>query len=200
MVTLYRPGNSVWHRMPAGRKTLLLGIVVLALSVVPTGWGWWVAGLGAATCLACYAVPGIGMRRLAEQVGAVRWLLGVTAAGQLVFLGPQAAAVNTSRVAAVVVIASLIALTTRVTDLLDALERGLAPLERLRVDPARAALLLSVTVNTLPVLARLAADVRTAQRARGGRGSLRLFAVPFLVGALKHADDLGDALTARGVR
>ena len=84
--------------------------------------------------------------------------------------------------------------------LLDAIERGMGPLARIRIDPQRVALLLTVTLSTLPVLARLAHDVREAQRARGGRASLRLFAVPFLVVALKHADQLGDALTARGVR
>ncbi|MGO2362398.1 MAG: energy-coupling factor transporter transmembrane protein EcfT, partial [Brachybacterium tyrofermentans] len=63
-----------------------------------------------------------------------------------------------------------------------------------------AALVLAVTLNTLPVLAGLARDVRETQRARGGGQSLRHFAMPFLVLALKHADALGDALTARGVR
>jgi biotin transport system permease protein len=100
----------------------------------------------------------------------------------------------------VIVVAGLLALTTRVTALLDAFERGLAPLERLHVDPRRVALLLAVTLNTLPVLARAAAQVREAQRARGVRPSLRRFAVPFLVLALKHADELGDTLTARGIR
>ncbi len=98
------------------------------------------------------------------------------------------------------VLAALLVLTTRVTALLDAIERGMAPLAHLRVDPQRVALLLTVTLSTLPVLARLAHDVQEAQRARGGRASLRLFAVPFLVVALKHADQLGDALTARGMR
>jgi len=41
---------------------------------------------------------------------------------------------------------------------------------------------------------------RDAQRARSARAGLRAFAVPFLVVAFKHADELGDALTARGVR
>jgi biotin transport system permease protein len=118
----------------------------------------------------------------------------------VLFLGPIAAAVNTTRVAAVIVIAGLLALTTRVTALLDAFERGLAPLERLHVDQRRVALLLALTLNTLPVLARAAAQVREAQRARGVRPSLGRFAVPFLVLALKHADELGDTLTARGVR
>jgi len=124
----------------------------------------------------------------------------VTLAGQLIFLGTEAAVANTARVTGAVVLAALLVLTTRVTALLDAIERGMGPLARIRIDPQRVALLLTVTLSTLPVLARLAHDVREAQRARGGRASLRLFAVPFLVVALKHADQLGDALTARGVR
>jgi biotin transport system permease protein len=87
-----------------------------------------------------------------------------------------------------------------VSALLDTVERGLRPLTRFGVDPQRVALLLTVTLSTIPVLARLAGEVRDAQRARGARASLRFFVVPFLVVALKHADELGDALTARGVR
>ena len=199
MLSLYRTGDSVWHRFAAGPKSILLAILVLGISLPPLGWGAW-AAVPAAVCLCCYAVPGLGMRRLAEQLFAVRWIILLTVAGQLLFLGPMAALVNTTRVAAVIAIASLLALTTRVTDLLDAIECGLAPLARLRIDPQRVALLLAVTMSTLPALARAAGDVRDAQRARGLRPNLLRFAVPFLVMALKYADELGEALTARGVR
>jgi len=100
---------------------------------------------------------------------------------------------------AAVALAGLLASTTPVTALLDVAERALGPLRVIGVDAARAALLLVVALGTVPTLARLAGEVRAAQRARGARG-IRVFAVPFLVLALRHADDLGDALTARGVR
>jgi biotin transport system permease protein len=198
MVTLFRPGDGLLHRMPAGPKTVLLLALVLAVSLLPSTW--WTAVAAAAVCVIAYLVAGLGLRELGRQVVAVRWVVVVTLAGQLIFLGTEPAVANTARVTAAVVLAALLVLTTRVTALLDAIERGLGPLARLRLDPQRAALLLTVTLSTLPVLARLAHDVREAQRARGGRASLRLFAVPFLVVALKHADQLGDALTARGVR
>lgn len=198
MVTLYRPGDGLLHRMPAGPKTLLLLALVLAVSVLPSLW--WTAAAAAAVCVVVYLVSGLGIAELGRQVVAVRWVVVVTLAGQLIFLGTEAAVANTARVTGAVVLAALLVLTTRVTALLDAIERGMGPLARIRIDPQRVALLLTVTLSTLPVLARLAHDVREAQRARGGRASLRLFAVPFLVVALKHADQLGDALTARGVR
>ncbi|WP_394215419.1 energy-coupling factor transporter transmembrane component T family protein [Brachybacterium vulturis] len=198
MLTLYRPGNGPWHRLPAGPKILALMLIVLGICFLPVSWVS--ALIMAALCLAVYAVPGAGMRVLGRQLVAIRWIILVTAAGQLIFLGPEEALANTTRVTAAVVISGLLALTTPVSELLDALERALAPLARVGIDPQRAALVLAITLNTLPVLASLARDVREAQRARGGRQSLRHFAMPFLVVALKHADSLGDALTARGVR
>ena len=198
MLTLYRPGDGPWHRLPAGPKALLLLLVVLGVCLLPSSW--WGAGVTAAVCVACYAVPGAGMRELFRQLVVVRWMIVVIAAGQLVFAGPEDAVANVARVTAAVVISGLLTTTTPLSELLDVLERALRPLALLRIDPDRAALTVAVTVSTLPVLARIEREVREAQRARGGGRSLRLFAMPFLVVALKHADALGDALTARGVR
>lgn len=203
MLTLYRPGDGRLHRMPAGRKTLLVLAVVLSVSLLPSTW--WGAGVAASVTALAYALSGLGdgmlgMRELAQQLFALRWILAITIVSQLVFLGPEPAIANTARVAAAIAVSALLVLTTRVTELLDALERGLRPLERLGVDAQRAALMLTLTLTMIPVLARLLREVRDAQRARGSRGSLRTFAVPFLVLASKHAFELGDALTARGLR
>lgn len=203
MLSLYRPGDGFLHRMPAGPKLLLILVAVLAVSLLPSHW-WGAVAAGAAVVFA-YAVAGLhdgllGMRELARQVVALRWLIVVTLGAQLLFLGPEPAVANTARVTAAVLLAGLLVLTTRVTELLDAVERGLRPLERLGLDSERAAVLLTVTLTTVPVVARLAGDVREAQRARGGRPGLRFFAVPFLILSLKHADQLGEALAARGVR
>ena len=197
-MTLYRPGDGPWHRLRPGPKTVLLLLIVLGVCLLPATW--WAAGVMAVVCLACYAVPDAGMRELGRQLVATRWVVGVTLAGQLIFLGPQSAAANTTRVAAAITLAGLLALTTRATELLETVERAMQPLARLRIDPGRAALTLTVTLSTLPVLAGLARSVREAQRARGGGRSLRHFAMPFLVMSLKHADELGEALAARGVR
>jgi biotin transport system permease protein len=172
--------------------------LVLVICLLPATW--WAAGVMTGVCLACYAIPGAGMRELGRQLVVTRWMVGVTLIGQLIFLGPESAAANTTRVAVACALAALLALTTPATELLETFERAMEPLAWLRIDPRRAALTLALTLSTLPVLANLARDVREAQRARGGGRSLRHFAMPFLVMALKHADELGDALTARGVR
>ena len=198
MLTLYRPGDGLLHRMPAGPKMLLLAVVAVGLAALPTAA--WVAAVCAAAVLLAYVVSGIGVRELGRQVWGLRWILAITVIGQLVFLGPEPALANTARVAAALLVAALLPLTTRVDDMLDALERGLGPLRRIGVDAERAALLLAVTITTITVLARLAAEVREAQRARGTRPSLRAGIIPFVVLSLRHADQLGEALAARGVR
>jgi biotin transport system permease protein len=198
VITLYRPGHTWLHRSPAGPKSLGILVVVLAVSLLPTNW--WTAGIAAAVTVTGYLASGLGIRELGRQVISIRWIITITLVGQLIFLDIESAVANTSRMSAAVLLAALLVLTTQITDLLDAFERALRPLGRLGLDPARAALMLAVAINTVPVLARLAGTVREAQRARSARSSLFTFVVPFLVVALKHADELGDALTARGIR
>lgn len=197
MLTAYRPAAGPWHRLPAGPKTALVLLLVLAVSLLPTAWP--AAVIAAGLCVACYAVPGVGLRELARQVWALRWLVVVAFGIPCIFLGVEAALVGTIRIVAAVALAGLLASTTPVSALLDVIERALRPLRVVGVDADRAALLLVVALGTVPTLTRLAREVRTAQQARGARG-IRVFVVPFLVLALRHADDLGDALTARGVR
>jgi biotin transport system permease protein len=198
MLSLYRPGAGPWHRMPAGRKTLLLLVLVLVVSLLPATW--LSSAVAAVLGLLCYAVPGTGWAQLARQVWALRLLVAMSFVGQVIFLGLEAATIGTVRITVAVVLAALLALTTPVTTLLEVFERALSPLRVVGRDPSRAALLLVVAFGAVPTLVRLAHQVREAQRARGAGRSIRAFATPFLVLALKHADELGDALTARGVR
>lgn len=204
MLSLYRPGDGPLHRMPSGSKTLLILAVVLGVSLLPSSW--WGAAAAVAVMVLAYSLAGLadgmlGLACLSRQLFAIRWVMVIMLIGQCIFLGLEQAVANTARVSAAIAIAGLLMLTTQVSALLDSFERGLRPLSLVRPDaPARAALLLTVTLTTVPVLARITNEVREAQKARGARGSLRTAAVPFLVMTLKHADELGDALTARGVQ
>jgi len=198
LMTLYRPGTGWVHRAPAGPKALALLLIVLVISFLPSTYS--AAIITGGVALLAYLVTGLGVRELVRQILAVRWVIVITFGAQLIFLQTEPAVANTSRVLAALLIAALLVLTTRIGDLLDAVERALQPFTRIGVDPARVALVLAVAMTTVPVLVRIAAGVREAQKARGVGGGLTSFVIPFLVMSLKHADDLGDALTARGVR
>lgn len=194
---MYRPGSSLLHRMPAGPKLLTVMALALVISLAPAN-PWLLAGM-AGVVTGCYLLTGLGLPELARQLRDLRWLIAVMLVPQALFLSLPTAATNIIRVVVVVLLAALITLTTRTEDLIDAIERALAPLRRLGVSPSRIALMLSMTITTVPVIAGYAAQIREAQRARGVSVRPLAFVVPLLVMALKHADDLADALTARGV-
>lgn len=197
MIALYRPGVSLIHRVPAGPK--VLAFISLTLAIALSASSPLTLPLACALVVAGYLIAGLGLRKLAAEVIELRWLIVIMLATQLVFLPAPVALANTGRVVAVITLAALITLTTRVPALLDATERALAPLRRFGVDPAGVALLLAMTVTTIPVIAGFAASLREAQRARGVPVRATTFVVPLLVLSLKHSDALADALAARGI-
>ncbi|NDO90159.1 energy-coupling factor transporter transmembrane component T family protein [Cellulosimicrobium composti] len=192
----YRPGTSLVHRAPAGAK--LAGLAgVSAVALAATSPGTVAAVVGAVAAL--YAVAGVGLRAAWAQVRPLRLVVPVLLAVQWLTLGPVPALVLTSRLVALVALAGLVLLTTRTSAVLAAIGRGLRPLARVGVDVGRLALVLSLAVRCVPVVTALAHRVRDACRARGRERDVRAYAVPLVVGALRQADALGDALRARGL-
>lgn len=197
MIPLHRPGTSLVHRAPAGLKLVLLMTVAITVSVVQST-PWVVAAVAAVTVL-LHLVAGLGFRGLAQQVLAARWLIVILAATQLLFLPLPTALLHTGRVVLILLLAALVTMTTSTAAMLDTVERALGPFRRFGVDPVRVGLLLAITIATIPVLQSFAATVREAQLARGVRVPAFRLVIPLLVMALKHADDLGDALASRGL-
>ena len=113
--------------------------------------------------------------------------------------GWERAVVVVGVVGALVLLAGLVTLTTRTQDLLDVVVGVVRPLRRVGVDPERVGLLMALAIRSVPVVLGLAEEVRDAQRARGVRPSARAYAAPLIIRAVRHADDLGEALVARGV-
>ena len=79
MLSLYRPGRGVLHRMPAGPKMLLLAVAAVGLASLPTAG--WVAGVCAGAVVLAYVVSGVGARELGRQTWALRWIVAITAIG-----------------------------------------------------------------------------------------------------------------------
>ncbi|TYB62300.1 energy-coupling factor transporter transmembrane protein EcfT [Nonomuraea sp. PA05] len=192
----YVPGSSVLHRLPAGAKLAALAAACTTLVLLRTPAALAVAAVVTA---ALYALSRVGVAAAWAQVRPVRWFAVALFGMQLVFAGLDGAISTTLRVVLAVALAGLVTLTTRTADMMRALEWCLSPVRFVGLDPFRLSLLLSLTVRSVPVVAGLAARVREAQRARGVERSLRAFAVPLVVSSLRHADALGEALSARGL-
>lgn len=196
-LSLYIPGTSPLHRLPASVK--LFGLLVAGLIVTVPRPDARLLGVATVGVISLYLLARLGLAELARQVWAVRWILVVVLVGQLLFLPWHVAALASTRMLLAILLAALVTLTTRASDILEAIERGLRPLRRFGVRTERIALVLGMAIRAVPIVIDLAAEARDAQRARGVRGSTTAMVVSLLVGALRHADDVADALAARGM-
>jgi len=196
MIGLHRPGTSLFHRLPAGVK--LLGLLLAGVGSIlvrtPTATG---VVLGAV--LAGYAVARMPVRVLLEMLRPLLLVVVPLGVFQVLVAGWARAVVIVGVIVALVLLANLVTLTTRTSDLVDVVVRVAGPLRRVGIDPERVGLALQLAIRAVPLVIDLARRVREAQHARGLTASPRAFAVPLIVGALRRADDLGDALAARGL-
>ncbi|GAA4613217.1 energy-coupling factor transporter transmembrane component T family protein [Saccharopolyspora hordei] len=193
---LYEPGTSPVHRAPAGGK--LVALLVFAVVTFVLGSPAVLGGCVLAVVL-LHGIARVPARRCWQIARVLVPLVLVVFLLQWWMLGLDSAAVVCLRLLAALAAANLFTLTTRVDDVVTAVERGLGPTRRLGVRPERIGLLVGLTLQAVAALSTIATQVREAQRARDADRSLAAFAVPFLVRTLRHADDLGEALAARGV-
>ena len=189
-----RAAGSWLGRAPAWVK--LAGLAVLATGVLalPSALAVGLAGVG---LVALYASAGLPPVVVWTQIRPLRFVLLVLLGFQAVTRGWEVAAVVTGKLAVTVALAALLTLTTQVSELLDVLERLLRRVPGVNAD--RAALALTLAIRAIPVVAALAAEIRDAQRARGGGLDIRAYGVPLVVRTLRYSDALGEALVARGV-
>jgi len=196
-LALYVPGDSPVHRMPAGWKmVILLAFIIASALFSPTPWhalAWLILPLIAYGVARIPVMVAIGQILTPLPIilffGVFTWWQrGFPAALTMVLI-------FTAAIAA----ATLLTLTTTIEELLDGLERWLAPLSRFGVNPELVALAISLTIRLIPLIAMSAVQVLQARKARGADHSLLAFGIPFIVSAIRRSQAVGDALVARGV-
>jgi biotin transport system permease protein len=183
----YQPGTSPLHRAPAGAK--FVALLLLATTVFVVRSPWWLGGICVVVALG-YPLGRISLRRCGQVLRSLGLLVAFVLILQWWLLGPDPAVVASLRIVAALGAANLFTLTTRVGDLVSTVER-VTRSERL-------GLLVGLTLRAITALSAIAAEVREAAQARGAGRSVVAFAVPFLIRTLRHADELGEALAARG--
>lgn len=196
MIGLYHPGESPLHRAGAGAKlvTLLVGTTALVVVRSPAA-----VGVAALAVLAAMIVAAVPVALAWQQLRPLRWFVLVLVPFQWWSGGWRSVVVVVGTLVVTVLAAAVVTLTTRVTAMVDAIERAAGPLRRMGVDPERIALVLALTIRAVPVLAAHLGEVRDARRARGLERSPRALLVPLVVRTVRHADRLGEALVARGI-
>lgn len=195
MISIYLQGASWAHRLPAGLKLLAVALGSLLLFQVTE---WWVFGLCLAAVTAAYA--SLGKRGLAQlkllrgiavfvaALLALHWYSGTLPEGIATVM----------RLIVMVLAANFVSVTTRMDDMLEAVQPLFAPLRWFGVSPRKAALGVTLVLRFAPHMALVFSRLRESWQARTGRkSSWRLFA-PFAIQSLRMSDNVAEALKARG--
>jgi biotin transport system permease protein len=192
---LYLHRESPLHALPAGAKMLGLlaaGTGLLLFSSLPV----LCAALG--VTLGLYALARLRPREVAPVLRLSAFVLVPLLLVHALLSGWVPALEAVLRLAVLLLLATLVSLTTRASDMLEAMERALRPLARFGVNPARLGLLLSLTLRFIPLLAEWLREIQEAQRVRGLESNPVAVLVPLLVKTLRTADTLAEAIDARG--
>jgi biotin transport system permease protein len=195
VLTLYLPGPSWLHRLPAGLKLLLLAGLGTALP-----WLDHPLPLAVVLGLVLAAYASLGRRGLGP-LAVLRPLLPLFAlllGFQWWAAGLPAALVLLERMAALLLLAHLITLTTPLEAMLEALRPVLAPLRWFGLRPERIGFALALLLRFVPVLVGMGQQLRQAWRARGGRRQQWRLAVPLSLRTLGLGERVDEALAARG--
>ncbi|PKK87377.1 MAG: hypothetical protein CVV63_01240 [Tenericutes bacterium HGW-Tenericutes-8] len=112
------------------------------------------------------------------------------------------------RIMIVVILSSLLTLTTMTTDLNNGLESVMKPLKIVKFPVAEIAMMLSLTLRFIPTLLEETTKIMKAQASRGVEfsesklkkkiGQIVSLLIPIFIISFKRAEDLANAMEARG--
>lgn len=196
LASLHHAGTTWLHRLPIGVKVVFLALFSVVVVAVHSAW----AGLGFLTFTLALAlsarVPVVALARATRPV----LLVAVFAAAlQWWWYGRERAIETFFDLLALALIGTVVAATTSVNAMLDAVVRWLGPLRVIGVNPERIALSFALAIGALPGTVAVARETRDAARARGLERSPRANVTPFVTRVVARALITGDALHARGV-
>lgn len=216
----YYPSDSVLHRLDPRVKLAGTVFYIVALFLANNAAGLLLATVFLALMVALSKVP---VKLMCKGIRAIWVLIALTAVCNLFFTsgndlvrlgfihitdtGVRNTIFYTIRLVYLVVGTSVMTLTTTPNKLTDGMESGLAPLARLHVPVHEIAMMMSIALRFIPLLAEEADKIKKAQMARGAnfeegnlidkaKGLIPLL-VPLFVSAFRRANDLALAMEAR---
>jgi energy-coupling factor transport system permease protein len=220
----YLPGYSAIHRLDARVK--MLSYLILLAAVISTSalWGYLLligftggiillSGLPLSSALASlrrlwtFFLVIFLMNALFFNAGHSLWSWWIF---HLSRTGILQGANVVLRLALLIVLGNVLTCTTAPLSLTAALESLMAPLKLLRIPVEEAAMIIGVAVQFIPTLSEETEMIKKAQTARGARFESRRLTeraasyfplvIPIFLSAFRRADELSQAMEARGYR
>jgi biotin transport system permease protein len=196
MISLTSEVRTPYHDWRAGPKLLALCLFTLGLFYLQS-----LAIAGGALALVCaaYLLCGLGFARQGLRlIRPVFWFVAIILVWHLATDTMQDGAVIVARLLAAVAAANLVTLTTRLDDMLDVVQRGLARIGVPETTRRRISLAVALVIRFTPVLVQKGGALAEAWRARNVKRPGWRIVLPFALLAIDDAEQTAEALRARG--
>lgn len=191
-------GHGPLHRLPPSAKLGALFALSIVLFLTPSP-GVLAFMAGAVLCMAI----------LLAREALVHWLkawpllatIGVVTIWTGLVVGFEPGLVALLRLGTLSLVATMVTTTTSAGQFIDTITALARPLEKIGLADARdIGLAIGLVIRFVPDMQARYISVLAAHRARGLKMSAKTFIVPMLIGTLKSADEIADAIDARGIR
>lgn len=224
LIGRYIQGDSVIHHLDP-RTKLILSFVMIILVFMANSWLSYV--LLIAFVMLAVILTGINLGVFIRGIRPMIWLILFTVIFQVLFStggtvyfqwGPiavtSAGIINGVlifvRLVLIIMMSTVLTLTTSPLELTDGIEHLLRPLERFGFPTHEIALMMSIALRYVPTLMDETQKIMNAQKSRGvefDQGNfidrVKAFVpilVPLFVSAFNRADEMANAMEARGYR
>lgn len=195
MISLYLPGNSFIHRMPAGQKILILclsSIVILPVRSLT------LVLLFALAVVGLYVAIGISWRNLFSTLKPLLPFLLIILLLHVWAGSVMEGAVVIFRLLAVILLANLVSMTTLMADMMAAMQPVFQPLRYVGINPRKISIAVALMIRFAPVIFASFESLQESWRARSSAKPRWHLLAPLTIQTLKLADSVGDALQSRG--
>lgn len=190
MLSLYQPGNSLIHRLPAWSKLLVLAIVLAVVSMLPKSV--YVASIFTGLVVFSFLLSGYSPMVYLKTLWKLKFFALIIFIPQAIVLGLELGANSSAVLLNGIVLATLVTMTTKTSEIVALIQR-LTRSENF-------ALLIGLSINSIAVVSGIARDIVEAGKARGVRPSTVRQLINLFVVSLGQAEIYAEALAARGVR
>lgn len=198
MRSLHVAGQSPMHRLAPAVKIagLALIAVLIFLSRDPR---LLVPVLVAAGLL--YFTLGQPLRAALSPLKSVFLTIAIVGLFHLLLTSAEEAMVTVLRLSTLMLLGAAVTATTTVSAFIETITRAAQPLERLGlVKAADIGLAVGLVVRFVPEILSRYEAIREAHRARGIRPKMTTMLGPIIIATLKDADNIAQAIDARGIR
>ena len=196
MLSLTIERKSWLHDVPVWLKLLILCIATLLMLPVSD---WRIAVFATLIVAGLYLSAGISFARIGlARLKPLFYLVALIFIYQLVTARLEEGVEICLRLVAMVGLANLVTMTSRLDDMMAVVEFLTKPLHLFGLPPRALGFAMGLVIRFTPVFLQKGTLLNEAWRARSDKRSGARLLVPLALGALDDADRVADALRARG--